>query len=58
MSTCNWLGLETLGHRPIMSKNLPRHWFCDAWSWVLFGWLLLFVKTAWTCKVNPIKIEC
>ena len=31
MSTCDWLDLETLGSRPIVPNNLPRHW-CE---WVL-----------------------
>ena len=25
MSTCNWLGLQTLGYQPVMPKNLPDH---------------------------------
>jgi hypothetical protein len=29
MSTCNCLGLEILGSRPIMSTNLPGHWVVD-----------------------------
>ena len=27
MSTYNRLDLKTLGSRPIMPNNLPRHWF-------------------------------
>ena len=26
MSTCDWLGLETLGYQLILAKNLPGHW--------------------------------
>ena len=26
MSTCNRLGLQTLGSQPVMPKNLPYHW--------------------------------
>ena len=31
MWTCNQLDLETLGSRPILSKNLPGHW-CFAFA--------------------------
>ena len=27
MSTCNRLDLQTLGSQPVMSKNLPDHWW-------------------------------
>ena len=30
MSTCNRLGLETLGYRLVMLKNLPKHCFGNA----------------------------
>ena len=33
MSTCNRLGLGTLGSQPIMPKNLPDHWPGDIVWW-------------------------
>ena len=28
LSTCNWLGLQTLGSQPLMPKNLPDYCSC------------------------------